>query len=71
MAQQLLRPLFAICTLFTASCSTQAWYQGANTGQQIHCMQEPESAYQECIKGTDTRYDEYMHQQEEARKVKF
>jgi len=53
------------------SCSKQAWYQGAQSSQTAHCMQEPISEYENCIQQSGENYDEYSKNREQLLKEKL
>ena len=36
--------------LAVTGCTTESWYQGAKSAQTSHCMKEPISEYEDCIK---------------------
>lgn len=46
------------------ACTKQAWYQGAQSSQTAHCMKEPVSEYNDCIKHSAENYDEYNKSRE-------
>ncbi|MBT8118959.1 MAG: hypothetical protein KJN89_04500 [Gammaproteobacteria bacterium] len=52
--------------LAVTGCTTESWYHGAKSAQTSHCMKEPISEYEDCIKqaGED---DESYHGYKEKR----
>lgn len=55
--------------LFTLSaCSTAAWYKGAQSSEQIKCLNVPPSEYDECMKHANESYGEYQNKQKELDK---
>ena len=53
-----------IVLIALTACSQQNWYQGAQSAQTAHCMQEPLSEYEDCIKQTGGNYDSYSEKRE-------
>ena len=56
--------LIAISLSCLVSCSTQAWYAGAQSAQTTYCMKLPISEYDDCMKQSNTNYDEYEKDRE-------
>lgn len=46
------------------ACSKQAWYQGAQSAKEAHCMKEPVSEYEDCMQQSSENYDEYNKNRE-------
>ena len=54
--------------LAVTGCTTESWYQGAKSAQTSHCMKEPISEYEDCIKqaGEDGEsYQSYKEKREQ------
>ncbi len=51
--------------LSLTSCTTESWYQGAKSAQTTHCMKEPVSEYEECIKQADENYLDYSKKRQQ------
>jgi hypothetical protein len=47
-----------------SACTKQAWYQGAQSAKEAHCMKEPVSEYDDCIQQSAENYDEYNKNRE-------
>ncbi len=47
------------------ACSKQSWYQGAQSSQHAHCMKEPLSEYEECMRQSDESYQNYEKKRED------
>jgi hypothetical protein len=59
--------LAAIAATALIACTQQSWYQGVKSAHQAHCMQEPASEYDECMKQSDASYNEYEKNREELK----
>ena len=46
------------------ACTKQAWYQGAQSAKEAHCMKEPVSEYDDCIQQSSENYEEYNKNRE-------
>ena len=46
------------------ACTKQAWYQGAQSAKEAHCMKGPVSEYEDCIQQSSENYDEYNRNRE-------
>ena len=60
----------ATCAFILAlgACSSQNWYQGAQSAREAHCLQQPLSEYNDCMQESDTNYSTYQQQREELLK---
>jgi len=66
-AMMIKKPLFITIILFSItliSCTKQAWYTGAQSAKEAHCMKGPVSEYDDCIKQSSENYDEYNKNRE-------
>ncbi len=60
------RMVMAVALLLTlTACTTESWYQGAKSAQAAHCMKEPISEYEDCMKQTEGGYDSYQEKREQ------
>jgi len=57
--------LTVILSFGLTACTTQNWYQGAQSAQTAHCMKEPLPEYEECIKQSEGNYESYKYDREQ------
>ena len=61
-------PLIALTVILCfglTACTTQSWYQGAQSAQTAHCVKEPISEYEDCMKQTEGNYENYEYEREQ------
>ena len=58
--------LFALLLLTMTSCTSQQYYEGLKAGHRAGCLEYPESEYEDCVDETETSYEEYKLQREQA-----
>jgi hypothetical protein len=59
------RIVIAASLLSLTACTTESWYQGAKSAQATHCMKEPISEYEDCMKQTEGGYHSYQEKREQ------
>lgn len=57
-----------IILLSLSACSTDAWYKGMQSSEQIKCLDVPPSEYEDCMKHANDSYGEYQNKQKELDK---
>ena len=55
--------------LVVTGCTTESWYQGAKSAQTSHCMKEPISEYEDCIKQTGEDGESYQSYKEKREQL--
>ena len=60
------RCLVAILVIILTACTRQQYYEGLKAGHRASCLEYPESEYKDCVDETDTGYEEYKLQREQA-----
>ena len=61
------KPLYITITLLAitlTACTKQAWYQGAQSAKEAHCLKEPVSEYEDCMQQSSETYEEYKKNRE-------
>ena len=61
--------VIAASLLTLAGCTTESWYHGAKSAQTTHCMKEPISEYEDCIKQTGEDYESYQSYKEKREQL--
>ena len=54
--------IIVFTSLCATACSKQAWYTGVQASQERECINEQDSAYDECRRSTSQSYDEYQNE---------
>ncbi len=52
--------------LTMTGCTSQQYYEGLKAGRRANCLEYPESEYADCIDETETSYEEYKNQRQQA-----
>ena len=55
--------------LAVTGCTTESWYQGAKSAQTSHCMKEPISEYEDCIKQAGEDGESYQGYKEKREQL--
>ncbi len=60
------KTILVFLLLIITACSKQQYYEGLKAGRKSSCLQYPESEYKDCVDETETSYEEYKQQREQA-----
>ncbi len=55
-----------ILLLTMTACTGQQYYEGLKAGHNASCLEYPESEYADCVDETETSYEEYKSQRQQA-----
>lgn len=56
----------AFLLLTMTACTRQQYYEGLKAGHRASCLEYPESEYADCVDETETSYEEYKSQRQQA-----
>jgi len=56
----------ALLLLTMTACNNQQYYEGLKAGHRAGCLEYPESEYADCVDETETSYEEYKSQRQQA-----
>jgi predicted small lipoprotein YifL len=56
----------AFLLLTMTACTSQQYYEGLKAGHRAGCLEYPESEYADCVDETETSFEEYKQQREQA-----
>jgi len=61
-----LKYVLVFLLLTTTACTRQQYYEGLKAGYRASCLEYPESEYADCVDETETSYEEYKSQRQQA-----